>query len=323
MARRWRGPLLVGNGYTRHGRSRGAMAPKLGTHVSIAGGMNHAIDRGRELGCDAIQVFTKNASQWKAKPLDPEDVKLFKQKAKDGPWPAMSHGSYLINAGTHVEEMYQKGVAGLKDEVGRCETLGIPYFVFHPGGHMGSGTQAGVKRVAAAIDTALCEFPKGKTVVCVENMAGQGTILGSTFEELAAIRDLCSAKARVGVCFDTCHAFAAGLDFSDAEKYGAMWDRFDEAVGLEVVRCFQFNDSKFEFAAKKDRHEHIGKGFLGLEAFRLIVNDPRFDGFPMVLETDPEDDACSGWKKDLAQLRKLVGKKEPIAAKRKGQVRLG
>jgi deoxyribonuclease-4 len=299
------------------------MPPKLGAHVSAAGGMNLAIDRGRELGCDAIQVFTKSPSQWKSKPLDPEDVKLFKQKAKGGPWPAMSHGSYLINAATPHEEMYTKSLAGLKDEVARCDALGISYLVFHPGGHMGSGPEAGVKRVAAAIDATLSENPKGKTIVCVENMAGAGTLLGSTFEELAAIRDGVPNKARVGFCFDTCHAFAAGVDFSDAEKYGAMWDRFDEVVGLEALKCFQFNDSMFEFAAKKDRHQHIGKGFLGLEAFRLIVNDARFDGFPMVLETDPEDDECSGWKKDLAALRKLLGNKEPIKAKRKGQVRLG
>lgn len=298
------------------------MGPKLGCHVSIAGGMHTAIDRGRALGCDAIQVFTKNASQWKGKPLDPEDVRLFKEKAKDGPWPAMSHGSYLINAGTHVEAMYQKGVAGLKDEVGRCETLGIPYFVFHPGGHMGSGAAAGVKRVSAAIDAALSEFPKGKTIVCIEIMAGAGTLLGSTFEELAAIRDGVPDKKRVGVCFDTCHAFAAGIEFGDEARYGEMWDRFDSVVGLPVLKCFQFNDSKFEFAGKKDRHEHIGKGHIGLEAFRLIVNDKRFDGFPMVLETDPEDDECTGWKKDLAALRKLVGKTEPIASKRKGQARL-
>jgi len=134
--------------------------PFLGAHVSIAGGMNLAIDRGRELGCDAIQVFTKNASQWKGKALDPEDVKLFKEKAKQGPWPAMSHGSYLINCGTPDEAMYAKSVAGLKDEVGRCETLGIPFFVFHPGGHMGSGPEAGIKRVAGAIDAALREFPR-------------------------------------------------------------------------------------------------------------------------------------------------------------------
>jgi deoxyribonuclease IV len=299
------------------------MPPKLGAHVSAAGGMNLAIDRGRALGCDAIQVFTKSPSQWKAKPLDPEDVKLFKQKAKDGPWPAMSHGSYLINSGTPNEEMYAKSVAGLKDEVGRCDTLAIPYLVFHPGGHMGSGPAAGTKRAAAAIDAALSENPKGKTVVCIENMAGAGTLLGGTFEELAAIRDGVPNKSRVGVCFDTCHAFAAGIGFGDAQKYGEMWDRFDEVVGLEALKCFQFNDSMFEFALKKDRHQHIGKGYLGLEAFRLIVNDPRFDGFPMVLETDPEDDESSGWKKDLAELRKLLGRKEPIKAKRKGQVTLG
>src|SRR5207249_5289466 len=136
-------------------------------HVSIAGGMHTAIDRGRELGCDAIQVFTKNASQWKGKPLDPEDVKLFKKKAKDGPWPAMSHGSYLINCGTPNEEVYAKSVAGLKDEVARCEALGIPYFVFHPGGHMGSGPEAGIKRVPAAIDAALREFPRRKATAGV------------------------------------------------------------------------------------------------------------------------------------------------------------
>jgi len=235
----------------------------------------------------------------------------------------MSHGSYLINCGTPDPDMYAKSVAGLKDEVGRCETLGIPYFVFHPGGHMGSGPEAGLKRVAQAIDAALAEFPRGKTVVCVEIMAGAGTLLGRSFEELAAIREQVSDASRVGVCFDTCHAFAAGIDYASAEKYGEMWDRFDEVVGREAVKCFQFNDSKFEFASKKDRHEHIGKGFLGLEPFRLLVNDPTFDGFPMVLETDPEDDECNGWKQDLKVLRGLVGKTDPIKPKKKGQTRLG
>jgi len=187
---------------------------------------------------------------------------------------------------------------------------------------MGSGVEAGVKRVAAAVDTVLQANPKGKTVICLENMAGQGTILGKSFEELAAMRDGVTDKSRVGVCFDTCHAYAAGQDFADASSYGALFDSFEETVGLGALKCFQFNDSMFEFASNRDRHEHIGKGFLGLEAFRLIVNDKRFDGFPMVLETNPEDDECTGWKKDLAQLRKLVGKTEPIKSKKKGQQKL-
>jgi len=296
--------------------------PKLGCHVSIAGGMNLAVDRGRALRCDAIQVFTQNASQWKGKPLDPEDVELFRQKAKEGPWPAMSHGSYLMNCASPKDDLYAKSLGRLADEYARCEALGIPYFVFHPGGHMGSGVEAGTKRVAAAVDTVLKAVPKGSTVICLENMAGQGTILGKSFEELAMMRDGVEDKRRVGVCFDTCHAYAAGLDFAEEASYGDLFDSFDEKVGLDVLKCFQFNDSKFEFASNRDRHEHIGKGFLGLEAFRLIVNDKRFDGFPMVLETNPEDDECTGWKKDLAQLRKLLGKAEPVKAKRKGQQKL-
>ncbi len=295
----------------------------LGCHVSIAGGMHLAIDRGRELGCEAIQSFTKNQAQWKGKPLDPGDVKEFRRKAKEGPWPAMSHGSYLMNCGTPDDAMYARSVAALKDEVGRCETLGIPYLVFHPGGHMKSGPEAGLKRVGEAISAAQAEFPKGTTTVCVEIMAGAGTLLGRTFEELAAMRDGAADKKRFGVCFDTCHAFAGGHDFTDEAKYEAMWDAFDSTVGLEFLKCFQFNDSMFEFGARKDRHEHIGKGFLGSEPFRLLVNDPRFAKFPMVLETDPEDDECSGWKKDLKTLRGLVGKAEPIKPKKKGQQRIG
>jgi deoxyribonuclease-4 len=296
--------------------------PLFGAHVSIAGGMNLAIDRGRDLGCDAIQVFTKNASQWKGKPLDPGDVKLFKEKAKDGPWPAMSHGSYLMNCGSPKDDLYAKSVDLLKDEYARCEALGIPYFVFHPGAHMGAGVEAGIKRISAAIDTALSAFPGGKTVICLENMAGAGTVLGKSFEELAGMRDGVPGKARVGVCFDTCHAFAAGLDITEETAYREVWDRFKSVLGLGALKCFQFNDSMFELGANRDRHEHIGKGFIGLEAFRLIVNDARFDGFPMVLETDPEDDECTGWKKDLKALRSLVGRREPIKAKKKGQQKL-
>lgn len=298
------------------------MPAKFGCHVSIAGGMNLAIDRGRALKCDAIQVFTKNASQWKGKPLDPEDVKLFRLKAKDGPWPAMSHGSYLMNCASPKDDMYPKSVEALKDEYARCQALAIPYLVFHPGAHMGSGLEAGTKRVAAALDTVLKAFPKGTTVICLENMAGQGTTLGKSFQELAQMRDGVDDRARVGVCFDTCHAFAAGLDFADEASYGQLFDSFDQALGLGALKCFQLNDSKFEFAANRDRHEHLGQGFLGLEAFRLIVNDKRFDGLPMVLETNPEDDECSGWKTDLAALRKLVGKREPIRPKKEGQQKI-
>ncbi len=299
--------------------------PLFGCHVSIAGGMNLAVDRGRELGCDAIQVFTKNQNQWKAKPLDPADVKEFKRKAKGGPWPAMSHGSYLINCASPKDDLYLRSVEGLKVEVERCEALAIPFLVLHPGAHTGSGVDAGIERISRALTTVLEALPGGKTVICLENMAGAGSVLGASWDELARMRDGVRAdKKRVGVCFDTCHAFAAGIDMTSAERYGEELDAFDERLGLGVLKCFQFNDSKFELGAKKDRHENIGRGYIGLEHFRLLINDKRFAKHAMVLETDPRDDAFTGWKKDLKTLRGLVGKKEPIPPKRRrGQQRIG
>jgi len=299
--------------------------PLLGCHVSIAGGMNLAVDRGRDLGCDAIQVFTKNQNQWKAKPLDPDDVKEFRRKAKGGPWPAMSHASYLINCASPKDDLWAKSVEGLTEEYARCEALGIAFLVFHPGAHTGSGADAGIRRISAAVSRVLEAHPKGTTVICLENMAGAATVLGSTWEELARMRDGVSAdRKRVGVCLDTCHAFAAGVDMTDAAKYGEQLDAFDERLGLGLLKCIQLNDSKFELGAKKDRHENIGKGHIGLEHFRLLVNDKRFAKHAMVLETDPRDDAFSGWKKDLKALRGLVGRDQPFPTKRrKGQQHIG
>lgn len=301
--------------------------PLLGCHVSIAGGMNLAIDRGRDLGCQAIQVFTKNQNQWKAKPLDPEDVKLFRKKAKEkgAPWPAMSHASYLINCASPKEDLYAKSVAGLKVEYERCEALAIPFLVFHPGAHTGAGVDEGIRRISAAVTDVLESFPKGKTVICLENMAGAGSVLASRWDEIARMRDgVTAGRKRVGVCFDTCHTFAAGIDMTDADRYGEQFDAFDDAIGLEVLKCFQMNDSKFELGARKDRHETIGKGHIGLEHFRLLVNDKRWSKHAMVLETDPLDDEFSGWKADLKTLRGLVGRKEPIKPKRrKGQQKIG
>lgn len=299
--------------------------PLLGCHVSIAGGMHTAVDRGRDLKCDAIQVFTKNQNQWKAKPLDPEDVKLFRKKAKGGPWPAMSHASYLINCASPKDDLHAKSVEALTEEYARCEALGIPFLVFHPGAHTGSGVDAGIARISGAVSDVLAAFPKGKTVICLENMAGAASVLGSTWDELGRMRDgVAGDKRRVGVCLDTCHAFAAGVDMTDEARYNEQLDAFDERIGLKHLRCFQLNDSMHELGAKKDRHESIGKGHIGLEHFRLLVNDKRFERHAMVLETDPLDDECTGWKRDLKTLRRLVGHLEPIAPKRrKGQQRIG
>jgi deoxyribonuclease IV len=258
----------------------------LGAHVSISGGVDKAPAIGLEIGCEAIQIFTRNQMQWKAKPLTKVDLDSFRQRMRASKIKiGISHDSYLINLGSPVETKLMQSRIAFGEEIERCEQLGLSYLVFHPGSHTGAGEKAGLKAIADSINDALSRRKRYKTQLLLETTSGQGSNLGYTFEQLAEIVDMVREKDRVGICIDSCHIFAAGYDIRTRKKYEMTMKRLDEVVGLKKVKAFHLNDSKRELGSRVDRHEHIGLGKLGLEAFRFIVNDERFLGIPMVIET--------------------------------------
>lgn len=278
----------------------------LGAHMSIAGGLEKAIDHALAVDSDAVQIFTKNQRQWKAKPISDEEAERFKQRfAESGLKAVVAHDSYLINLASPKDELWEKSIAAFRDELERCEQLDVPFLVTHPGSHTGSGTEAGLDRVVAALERVHADLPGYKVRTLLETTAGQGTNLGATFEELAYIIERSSAPERLGVCFDTCHAFAAGYDGRDAETYEATMTTFDEIIGLDQIEAFHLNDSQFELGSRKDRHELIGKGCIGEEGFRLLMNDSRFCGKPALLETDKGEDLAED-RAALTLLRSLV-----------------
>jgi deoxyribonuclease-4 len=283
------------------------MALALGAHMSAAGGVDLAISRAAALAMDSCQLFTKNANQWNAKPLDPAVVERFKiQKETAGVANLVAHDSYLINVGSPDDAGWGKSRNALQIELERCDLLGVPYLVSHPGAHMGSGEEAAIVRVAEAINRINDARPSGGTVLLIETTAGQGTCLGRTFEEIASIIDQVEDKARIGVCLDTCHVFAAGYDIRDADRYEATVSAFDDIIGLKWLKVVHLNDSKKGLGSRVDRHTHIGEGELGAEAFRLLMNDPRFDGVPGILETPKGDDETED-ARNMATLRSLIG----------------
>ena len=279
-------------------------AMNLGAHISAAGGLHQAFARGEAVGCHTVQIFSKNERQWRAKPLLEESIAQFKaEAARSGLGPVMVHGSYLVNLASPNDELWERSIEALADELDRCDRLGIPYLVLHPGAHTGSGTEAGLQRVAAAVDGLFAEGVGGDTVLLLETTAGQGTCLGGTFEELAGMIGLLRRPERAAVCVDTCHIFAAGYDISTPEGYDATFDRLVELVGLDRIKAFHLNDSKGALGSHLDRHEAIGDGQIGLEGFRRLINDPRFCGLPMVLETPKSADGAE----DIRNLTTLRG----------------
>ncbi len=279
---------------------------RLGAHESIAGGVSKAFDRAESVGCDAMQIFTKNNNRWSAKPLDPKEIERFhKRQEETGIRPVVAHDSYLINLGTPKDDLWEKSIAAFIDELERAEALGIPYLVMHPGSHTGSGEEAGLRRIAEGLDRAHAATEGFRVMTLTEITAGQGTNLGYTFEQLAAIRAMIDHPERVGICFDTCHALAAGYEFRDRESYERMWDEFDRIIGLERLKVFHLNDSQKDVGSHVDRHAHIGHGMLGLDPFRMILNDPRFDGLPGLLETPKSKDLHEDVD-NLRTLRSLV-----------------
>jgi deoxyribonuclease-4 len=262
--------------------------PILGAHQSIAGGYYKAVEIAHRTGCDCVQVFTKNNNQWRAKPITPEDAQRFRDAMKShGVGHSLSHTSYLINLASPDDALWNQSLDGFVVELERAEQLGIPYVVVHPGSYTTSTEAEGLKRIIAALDEAHRRTPKIAAKCLLENTAGQGSALGWKFEHLAAILEGLGKPERMGgVCIDTCHLFAAGYPLSTEKDFKATFRELDRVVGLDHVKAIHINDSKAKFGSRVDRHAHIGRGELGLEAFRLLVNDRRFRKTPMYLETE-------------------------------------
>lgn len=259
--------------------------PLLGAHESVAGGIHLAFERIQDVGGLSLQIFTRNQRQWNSAPVTEEERELFIAAWKKcGNIPVASHASYLVNLASGKPDLVKKSIAAFADELERCEFLGIPLVVMHPGSHGGAGVEKGLARFTKNLDLAF-ECADSCVTVLLETTAGQGTGLGSSFEELAVIIENSKYQSRLGVCVDTCHVFAAGYDIRSAENYGETMAAFDRIVGLDRIKFFHLNDSKKGLESRVDRHEHIGKGEIGIEGFRNLLNDPRFANHPMTLET--------------------------------------
>lgn len=281
---------------------------RLGAHISAAGGLFNAFPRAAEVGCDSMLIITKSNRQWAAKALTADDISQFKQNAAtySAIFPVAVHASYLINVGSSDPALWEKSYQALKDETERAEALEIPFLTFHPGAHMEMGEQIGLDNVARALNRLVAETAGFQTTVCLETMAGQGTTLGHRFEQLAYLLAATGRNSRLGVCFDTCHVFAAGYDIRTPESYAATLNHFDQLVGLEWIKCFHFNDSQHPLGSRKDRHEHIGRGHIGSAGFANFLNDPRWGNHAAHLETDKEEDGQDMDKVNLATLRGLI-----------------
>lgn len=280
--------------------------PRFGAHMSISGGVSKSFARGESVGIEAMQIFAKNERQWTAKPIPAEEAAAFRaEQERTGIHPVVVHDSYLINLAAPADELREKSIAAFADELERCAQLNIPYLVTHPGAHTGIGEEAGLARVADAINRLLAEGVGGPTMILLETTAGQGTALGYRFEHLARLFELIPHHDRLGVCVDTCHIFAAGYDIRDEASYQATFAELDRLVGLERVKCFHLNDSQKDVGSRVDRHAHIGQGCIGVEAFRMLVNDPRFADLPMIIETPKGEDMAED-RMNLALLRSLV-----------------
>ena len=279
---------------------------RLGAHESIAGGLYKAFDRAQSAGCDAVQVFVKPNRAWAVKPLAEGDVARFKARAEEtGIGPVVGHASYLLNLATPDEALWTRSRDMLIIELERCEALDVPYLVLHPGSHVGTGEGAGLARIARALGEVHSATPGFRTQVLLETTAGQGTSLGYRFEHLAWLMEHTPGGERLGGCLDTCHVFAAGYELSTPEGYDATMEAFDRVVGLARLKAIHLNDAKGNLGGRKDRHEHIGKGRIGLDGFRHLLNDARLAGLPGLLETPKSDDLHED-RENLALLRSLV-----------------
>lgn len=260
--------------------------PRLGAHMSIRGGLPRAVDRAHASGCAALQIFTKSAGQWRARPLPPEEIRLFRRRVREtGIRPVVAHNSYLINVAASDRTLRRQSITALLEELDRAETLGLDGLVMHPGSYTSGSEHGGLRLVADGIAEVMDARPDGRTKLLLEHTAGQGTNLGHRFEHLASIIDAVGGTPRVGVCLDTCHLLTAGYDICTREGYEDTFRQFGTIVGFSRLKAFHLNDSKKPCASRVDRHEHIGKGCIGVEPFRWLLNDRRFARLPMLLET--------------------------------------
>lgn len=272
--------------------------------MSIAGKLAHALVDGQSIGCTAIQIFTHSNRQWKIPPFKEEAVQEFKLVwQQTNIQSVVVHASYLLNIGSADKAIQKRSAQALIEELRRCALLDIPYLILHPGSAARSTPTASLEAIANNLDEVLETVP-GKTMILLENMAGQGAILGASFEELALIRTHAHHKTRIGYCFDTCHAFAAGYDFRTPATYKNMWQQFDDILGLQHLKTIHLNDSKKELGSRVDRHEDIGKGALGLEAFRLLMHDAALAHIPKILET-PLKEGLQDYVRNLNVLNEL------------------
>ncbi|HMM43947.1 MAG TPA: deoxyribonuclease IV [Thermomicrobiales bacterium] len=288
---------------------------RLGAHMSIAGGFDKAVERAKAVDSDALQIFTKNQNQWRARPIADDEVVRFKAALDEHQiGPVVAHDSYLINLASPKDDLWEKSIAAFREELERCELLGVPFLVTHPGSHTGSGTEAGIARVIDALDRIHSDMPGLTVVTLLETTAGQGSNLGSTFEELKAMLDGVKQPERVAVCLDTCHIFVAGYDIGSPEAYAETMDAFDRLLGIDKIEALHFNDAKQPLGSKKDRHHLIGHGHIGIAGFWNFMNDERLRGKPALLETEKGDDLAED-REAITILRAQIGAPcPPLAA---------
>ena len=284
----------------------------LGAHMSIAGGFDKAVERAESAGCQSLQIFTKNSNQWRAKPITPEQVEAFRAALKEsGVGPVVAHDSYLINLASPDDDLWLKSTAAFEEELRRCEELGVPYLVTHPGAAKDSAREDAQGRVAEALNRIYGKH-RYTVITLLENTAGQGTTLGASFDDLAGIIGRATYADRIGFCFDTCHAFAAGYDIRSTGGYAETIAEFDRVLGLDRLKCLHLNDSQKPLGSHVDRHAHIGQGEIGLEGFAHFVNDERFRIVPGILETPKREDLQED-RENLERLRSLSDRPEPVA----------
>ncbi len=275
----------------------------LGAHISIAGGLERAIERGESLECRAIQIFSKNQRQWKSPPLNEETAGRFRTALRSSSITVvLVHDSYLINLAHPDPQLRQRSLEAFIDEIDRAELLGIDFLVFHPGSHLEDGEKRGIERVCESLNRALERNKQGRVGLLVETTAGQGSNLGCNFEQISRILSGLENQNRMGVCFDTAHVFESGYPLRTREDYESTLQEFDQLIGLGRLKAFHLNDSKTDHASRRDRHENIGEGEIGAEFFSLLVNDVRFYGHPMILET-PGGEEC--FARNLTLLRSM------------------
>ena len=281
---------------------------KIGCHVSIAGGIDNSVVRAGELGCNTMQIFSKNASTWREKILKKDEVESFRENLKNSNInPVFIHTSYLINLASPSDELYFKSINAFLEEMKRADLLlPDPYLIIHPGAHTGAGEEYGIQRIIRALNIILEKSAdlNLKTMILLEDTAGSGTHLGYTFYQLKRMVEEAKDRKKIGICFDTCHAFAAGYDLSHQEGVEQTLEEIDKYLSLDQLKVIHLNDSKFPLGSRKDRHMHIGKGYIGLEGFKVLVNHKYLKDLPFILETPKNDEKDD--LKNISLVKSLV-----------------